>query len=143
MPQLDIRENLIAALIRDEALCLKPYKDTVGKLTIGIGRNLDDVGISHDEALVLLHNDIEKASAALRTQLPWTVNLDDARVGVLVNMTFNMGIGTILKFKDTLAHIQAGQYEQAAESMLQSQWARQVGARAQRLATQMRTGEWI
>jgi lysozyme len=142
LPQLDIRDRLITQLTRDEGCRLKPYKDSVGKLTIGIGRNLDDVGISQDEASVLLGNDIEKASAALRTQLPWTVNLDEARFGVLVNMTFNMGITTMLKFKDTLTHIQAGQYDLAAESMLKSQWARQVGARAQRLSDQMRTGEW-
>ena len=139
---MDIREKLISQLSRDEGIRLRPYRDSVGKLTIGIGRNLDDVGISQDEATVLLGNDIEKASAALRTQLPWTVNLDDARTGVLVNMTFNMGITTMLKFKDTLAHIQAGDYSAAADSMLQSQWARQVGARAQRLAEQMRTGQW-
>jgi lysozyme len=139
---MDIHDRLIAQLARDEGLRLKPYRDTVGKLTIGVGRNLDDTGISPDESKVLLGNDIDKASAALRTQLPWTVNLDDARFGALVNMTFNMGIGTMLKFKDTLAHIQAGDYASAADSMLQSQWARQVGARAQRLATQMRSGEW-
>lgn len=139
---MDIREQLTKQLIRDEGLRLRPYKDTVGKVTIGIGRNLDDVGISHDEALVLLGNDIEKASAALRTQLPWTVNLDDARQGVLVNMTFNMGIGTVLKFKETLAHIQAGDYAAAASGMLQSNWAKQVGPRADRLANQMRTGIW-
>jgi lysozyme len=103
---------------------------------------LDDVGISQDEANVLLGNDIDKAESALRSALPWTVNLDDARVGVLVNMTFNMGINTMLKFKDTLAHIQAGNYDAAATGMLSSQWARQVGARAQRLAEQMRTGQW-
>jgi lysozyme len=142
LPQLDIRDHLISQLTRDEGCRLHPYKDSVGKTTIGIGRNLDDVGISQDEANVLLGNDIDKAESALRSALPWTVNLDDARVGVLVNMTFNMGINTMLKFKDTLAHIQAGNYDAAATGMLSSQWARQVGARAQRLAEQMRTGQW-
>jgi lysozyme len=143
---MDLRDQLVAALIRDESLRLKPYKDTVGKLTIGIGRNLDDVGISHDEALVLLNNDIDKASAQVRTQLPWTVGLDDARLAVLVNMAFNMGIGDqthgLLAFHNTLALIQSGNYTAAADAMLQSKWAKQVGARAARLAEQMRTGQY-
>lgn len=139
---MDLRDQLIAALIRDESLRLKPYKDTVGKLTIGIGRNLDDVGISHDEALVLLNNDIDKASAQVRTQLPWSIGLDDARVAVLVNMCFNLGIAGLLGFHNTLSLIQSGNYTAAADAMLQSKWASQVGPRAARLAEQMRTGQY-
>src|SRR5579859_8167737 len=125
---MDIRGQLIAQLIRDESLRLRPYRDTVGKLTIGIGRNLDDVGISHDEALLLLNNDLDKVSGQVRTQLPWTIGLDDARLAVLVNMAFNMGIGSLLGFKDTLALIQSGNYTAAADAMLHSKWATQVGA---------------
>lgn len=139
---MDIRENLIAQLVRDEGLKLHPYCDSVGKITIGIGRNLDDVGLSHDEALLLLNNDLDKASSQVRTQLPWTINLDDARLAVLVNMAFNMGIGSLLGFKDTLALIHSGKYTAAADAMLQSKWASQVGARATRLAEQMRTGQY-
>jgi len=58
-------------------LRLKPYRDSVGKLTIGVGRNLDDVGISAEEADVLLANDIAKAQAELKQALPWTANRRD------------------------------------------------------------------
>ena len=139
---MDIRANLINQFLRDEGLRLKPYKDSVGKLTIGIGRNLDDVGISHDEALLFLNNDIDRTEARLRTELPWYLNLDDARKGVLVNMAFNMGVDKLLAFHNTLAFVQSGQYDKAADAMLDSLWAKQVGIRAKRLAEQMRSGQW-
>ena len=134
--------SLIEQVKRDEGLRLKPYKDSVGKLTIGYGRNLDDEGISQAEADVLLNNDIIAAMSQLHSFLPWTDSLDEPRRAVLINMAFNMGIYSLLKFKTTLGHIQAAEYGAAAESMLASLWAAQVGPRAQRLAIQMEKGEW-
>lgn len=133
-------DALIRQLIVDEGVRLKPYHDPVGKLTIGIGRNLDDVGISQYEAMVLLSNDIRKVEADLDVALPWWRSLSEARQQVLANMAFNMGIGSLLKFKDTLSAIQAGKYEDAAAAMLKSLWASQVGQRAARLAKMMRDG---
>jgi lysozyme len=135
--------DITTQLIRDEGERLKPYKDTVCKLTIGVGRNLTDVGISHDESMLLLKNDIIKATAQLLARLPWVAQLDEARRGVLVNMTFNMGVDGLLQFKQTLAHIQAGQWNDAAADMLNSKWAQQVGDRAKRLAQQLITGQWM
>ena len=135
-------EQLVPQLRRDEGVRLKPYKDTVGKLTIGVGRNLDDVGISAVEADTLLRNDIQRAVQDLNDKLPWTMQLDESRRGVLVNMAFNMGIAGLLQFKNTLAHIQAGRWADAAAGMLASKWATQVGPRATRLAKQMETGVW-
>jgi len=129
-------------LIRDEAVRLKPYRDSVGKLTIGVGRNLDDVGISHDEAMTLLANDIDHASAQLRSKLPWTISLDEVRQAALINMAFNMGIGGLLGFRKFLAALEAGDYKTAAEEMMSSLWYKQVGDRAHRLSVQIETGEW-
>jgi lysozyme len=129
-------------LMRDEGVRLKPYRDSVGKLTIGVGRNLDDVGISHDEADVLLRNDIDRASAWLRTHFPWTLALDEVRRAALVNMAFNLG-GRLEGFVQLLARLEAGDYESAAKEMLDSAWAHQVGPRAVRLAEQIRTGNWV
>lgn len=135
-------------LKRDERLRLKPYPDTVGKMTIGYGRNLEDEGISPDEAEFLLNDDIAAVKADLDQYIPWARQLDDARYGVLLNMAFNMGIGDptkgtgLLGFKHTLALVQSGDYDGAAAAMLQSKWAGQVGARAQRLSVQMKTGIW-
>lgn len=135
------RDALINQLMSDEGLRLKPYKDTVGKLTIGVGRNLDDVGISQDEAMEMLANDIRRTYSAVTTALPWFLKLNDARQNVLLNMAFNLGIQGLLGFKHTLDLIQTGHYSDAAEAMLQSKWAKQVGQRAVRLSDQMRKGE--
>ena len=116
------------------------YQDTVGKWTCGYGRNLSDVGISETEALFLLQNDISKAKDNVNKYLPWTVNLDRIRYDVLVNMCFNLGIGGLLKFKNTLGLVKQGKYKEAAVAMLDSKWAVQVGRRATDLAKQMETG---
>ena len=129
-------------LVRDEELRLKPYTDSVGKLTIGVGRNLTDKGISVQEAQGLLANDIADATADLQAKLPWTATLDDVRKGALLNMTFNMGIGGLLEFHDFLARMQRGDFSGAAGAMLDSLWARQVGPRATRLSMQIQTGVW-
>lgn len=130
-------------LLRDEGVVLLPYTDSVGKLTIGVGRNLDDVGISRHEAEVLLDNDINRATAAVMERLPWAAALGEVRFAVLVNMTFNMGIGGLVgKNPKALAACERGDYDEAAREMLDGPWKDQVGPRAHRLADQMRTGEW-
>jgi lysozyme len=134
---MTLREQLLL----HEGLRLKPYKDTVGKLTIGIGRNLTDNGITKIEALILLDNDIHEATKACEQHIPVFRSLDDVRQRVLIDMAFNMGIHGLLGFRATLAAITAGDYAKAADRMLESKWAEQVGRRAQRLALWMRTGE--
>lgn len=133
---------LIDQLIRHEGLRLKPYRDSVGKLTIGVGRNLDDVGINKDEAMVMLARDIERAYLYLKLNLKWFITLDEVRQDVLVNMCFNMGPRSLFGFKTTLALIEAGNFEAASRQMLKSEWAKQVGSRAKELAEQMRTGQY-
>lgn len=130
--------TLTELLIRDEGLRLKPYKDTVGKTTIGIGRNLDDVGISQDEAEYLLASDIAKAEAEA-LKYPWFIDLSAARQKVVLSMIFNLGPKGFAGFKNTITDIAAGDYGSAASRMLQSKWATQVGNRAVRLAQAMRT----
>lgn len=129
-------------LMRDEGYRRFPYVDTVGKITIGVGRNLTDRGVSHAEVDSLLDHDIAEVEAALRAHLPWTDGLDEARRGVLLNMAFNLGLDGLLGFHHLLAAAQTGDWRAAAIAMLQSRWANQVGVRAQRLARQMETGEW-
>lgn len=134
------RLALKARLIRDEGLRLKPYKDTVGKLTIGVGRNLDDRGISVDEARMMFDHDIDDHENELRAKWPHYDKLDDVRQEVLLNMAFNLGVPGLLKFVNTLAAVVAGDFDVAAYGMLHSKWASQVGKRASRLAEEMRTG---
>ena len=130
-------------LIRDEGIRLKPYRDQVGKLTIGVGRNLDDVGISHAEAHLLLDNDIERATADVAARLPWAGALSLPRAAVLVNLCFNAGIGGLMTFRKMLAALQNEQWETAAKELLDSTYAEQVGPRAHRLARQLETDEWV
>jgi lysozyme len=139
------RAALKVQLVRHEGLKLHPYRDTVGKVTIGVGRNLDDVGISEAEAHAMLDADIDRTERALFAALPWVADLDDARQVVLMNMAFNLGVGMaggnkgLLGFPYTLGLIQAGRFEEAAKAMLDSKWARQVGKRATELAQIMAT----
>lgn len=134
------RERLRIDLIKAEGLKLKPYTDTVGKTTIGCGRNLSDVGISLSEAYYLLDNDIDRAIRGIAEKCPWFLKLNDARQNVIVEMVFNLGIGGFLEFGHTIAAIQRADYQGAAMAMLQSKWAKQTGSRAARLAATMETG---
>jgi lysozyme len=131
---------MIQQLRRHEGERLKPYHCTAGKLTIGVGRNLEDRGITAEESAYLLNNDIDREWRALKTALPWVTGLNDVRQRVLLDMGFNLGINGLLKFKNTLATVQRGDYEKAAGMMLDSLWARQVKGRAVRLAEMMKTG---
>lgn len=127
-------------LIRDEGRRLKPYRDTLNILTIGVGRNLDDVGLFPDEVDLMLENDIRIRRNSL-SRFDWFTALDEARQGVVINMSF-MGIPRLLAFYKMIAALEVQDYERAADEMLDSKWRRQVGDRATRLAQQMRSGEW-
>lgn len=136
------KTKLAEQLKKHEGLRLKPYTDTVGKLTLGIGRNLEDKGITEREALFMLSNDVDYFYNQLNKNLTWFKLLDDARQNVLVNMAFNLGIRGLLTFKMTLSLIEYGDYDNAATEMLNSVWAYQVGQRAIELSKQMATGEF-
>lgn len=129
-------------LEQDEGFKPKPYRCSAGKLTIGYGRNLEDKGLSQEEAHHLLHEDIRDAIKFLDQQLPWWKSLDgEARQEALVNMAFNLG-GRLLGFKKMLAALKSKDYERAADEALDSKWAGQVGQRAQRIARAFREGVW-
>lgn len=132
--------KIVQELERDEALRLRPYNDGKGKLTIGIGRNLTDNGISREEAYQMLNHDLERVYAELDQRFPWWQKLDSVRQRVLVNMNFNMGIKKFSGFVKTLALVQAGRYAEAADEMLRSDWQIDVGPRAIRLSDMMRRG---
>ena len=130
---------------QDEGLVLHVYDDSLGYSTIGYGRLVDrrkGGGISEDEALYLLKNDVDARLNVLENAIDFFARLDDARKGVLLNMSFQLGIAGLLKFKSTLAYIEMGEFENASVNMMKSLWAKQTPARAQRLAEQMRTGQW-
>lgn len=133
-------DKLSEQLIRDEGLKLKPYRCTAGKLTIGVGRNIEDVGITKGEALSLLQNDIDRCKEDLSRVAPWWTSLNEARQRALVNMCFNLGITRLLGFKNFLGALKAGDYQKAALEAKDSAWYRQVGDRAKRIVESVRTG---
>jgi len=135
-------QRLQNTLEHHEGLRLKPYKDSVGKLTIGIGRNLDDVGISKSEALLLLQNDIDVAINKLRTNYSWFSALSEIRQEILINMVFNMGITRFKGFKKMIHALEQADYTAASVEMLDSKWASQVGNRATELSAAMLKGEF-
>jgi lysozyme len=100
------------------------------------------VGLSDDEIDYLLANDMARVKIELGQILPWTSHLDDARLGALRNMAFNLGIPRLLGFKKMLAAFEAGNWQEAANQMADSLWAEQAGDRAVRLQKQVLTGTW-
>ncbi|VXC90770.1 glycoside hydrolase family protein [Sphingomonas sp. 8AM] len=154
------RAKLVAELVRDEGERLRVYRCTEGKRTIGVGRNLDAIGITPAEqralgltvgicvltgitpaqSRALLANDIDAAERALDRRWAWWRGLNPARQRVLLNMCFNMGPARLATFVQALARMEEGEFGRAAMAMLASKWATQVGDRSIRLATMMRTG---
>ncbi len=135
--------TLLAQIRKHEGKKLFLYQDTVGKWTIGHGRNLTDNGITDAEALMMLQHDVGVAEIELDRAFPWVASLDWVRYNVLVEMSFNLGISRLRGFRKTLAYLSAGQYGSTATEMLDSKWARQVGGRAITLSKQMRSGKWF
>jgi len=127
------RETLIEELKRDEGVVLTLYQCSAGKNTIGVGRNIDDRGITEDESDYLLSNDIDLCVRELEGAFSWFGTLSDSRQRVLVNMCFNLGLSRLMGFKKFLAAMEAREWETAGVEMLDSKWAEQVGARSTRL----------
>jgi len=146
--------NLRAMLIRHEAKRPLPYLDCCGQywrdchcavkgnLTIGVGRNLDDRGLSVEEILFLLANDMAGCEAEARRVFRWFAAIDDVRRDAVLDMLFNLGMTKLLRFKKFLAAMEAQHYVQAAAEMRDSKWAEQVGDRALELADMIRSGRY-
>lgn len=126
--------QIISDLERDEGVRLKPYLDTVGKTTIGVGRNLTDNGITAAEARVLLQNDLFRVANELDRVAPWWREMSQVRQNALVNMAFNLGLPRLLTFKKMMLALENGNFETAWAEAMGSKWAAQVGERANRIA---------
>lgn len=135
------RQKLKALLLQHEKYVQFPYTDTTGHLTIGIGRNLSDRGISQSEALYLLDEDVAYFTHKLNYYLISFNYLSENRKIALIDMCFNLGIQGLLNFKEMISALDVHDYVRAADEMLNSKWAKQVGERAVKLASIMRTNE--
>lgn len=148
MTEQGIHLNLLNQLRRHEGLRLEPYKCSEGYLTIGFGRNIETNGISEAEAEFMLSNDLIACENELKDE-GWYNQLDETRRAVVLNMAYNLGKPTLLKFSKFIGRLSDNDYEGASKEMItgsdgvsESKWASQVGKRAYELAEQMRTGQW-
>lgn len=138
-------QSLTEQLERDEGTILHAYQDSKGYWTIGTGICIDNrvgCGITAEENIFLLKNRTARSYSLLSETYPWTDALDGIRRAVLVNMIFNMGLAGLSEFRQFLGALQSGNFQEAADRMLDSEWEKQVGSRAHRLAQQIITGEW-
>ncbi|MAL41377.1 glycoside hydrolase family protein [Thalassospira sp.] len=145
-------DHLVKDLQRDEDIRLFVYDDAtgqpivsgytvVGHPTIGVGRLLtSDRGISTVEALELLETDLDIVFKELDRSFPWWRGLSENRQRALANMAFNLGIPRLSKFQNMLAALKRGDYQLAADEAMNSRWAKQVGARAERIRDLIKEG---
>ncbi len=124
-----------------EGMREKMYLDNTGHYTIGFGHNLQFMPISENACNVILDDDLQWFAENLPKHLPWVNNLSAERYAVMLDMAFNLGIMGLLRFKKFLNYMADGKYLQAADEMLDSIWARQVGTRAVHDANIIRTGK--
>ena len=136
---------LMDRIKKNEGLVLTAYKCPAGRITIGYGRNLEDNGISEEEADMLLKNDVNRIDTFLSTNDYWRVlykSLCPPRQGVLIEMAFQLGIEGLSSFKSFIRAITTQEWIVAAQEMINSKWCAQTPRRAQELADIMRYGEW-
>ena len=123
-----------------EGLRLKPYRCTADKLTIGFGRNIEDMGITPQEACILLATDVKRCIADMESFEFWP-QLNSARKAALLDMRYNLGATRFRKFKKMIKALNRGDFAAAASEMRDSQWFNQVGGRAMTLSQMIRAGE--
>jgi lysozyme len=133
-------EALHWQLSKHEGVRNKPYLDTVDKITIGIGRNLTDRGLSPDEIDYLFKNDINAAWKECELHIPGFADMSDTRKYAFVDIMFNLGWPRFSAFTDTLAATAAKDWDRVADELADSKWDKQVGARADELQQMIRKG---
>ena len=121
-------------LIKHEGLRNIIYYDSLGIPTIGVGRNLKDRGVTNAEALFMLNNDIVDFTQQLSDRLYWFDAQPDQAKLAMIDLSFNCGIAGLLTFHKTLEYIKNGDYKNAADELMKSKWATQVGNRAKDLS---------
>lgn len=136
------RSRLSKQLEIDEGRRRRLYKDSVGKLTIGVGRNIEDRGLRDDEIDLMLSNDIDEAIGIARALVPTFDKLDDVRQEVVVNMSLNLGMTRLGGFKQFIGALLRFDFQRATTEMMDSKWYEQVGDRGKRLAYAMREGKF-
>jgi lysozyme len=133
-------QALYVLLEKHEGNKSHPYTDTVGKVTIGIGRNLTDKGLSPAEVRFLFINDLNSAWEDCVAHIPGFDKMSDPRKYAFVDIMFNMGWSTFSTFHNTLAAVAAEDWNSVADHLADSKWDKQVGKRADELQQMIRNG---
>jgi lysozyme len=120
--------DLKSLLIKHEGIKLKAYQDTKGIWTIGVGRNLQDVGLTKDEALYLLDNDIKRIVNDCLQEFPWFSELSENRQYAIIDIVFNCGLAGFKQFKRCIAAIERDDWASAAMEIMDSALAPQRAA---------------
>lgn len=136
------RSRLSKQLEVDEGRRRRLYKDSVGKLTIGVGRNIEDRGLRDDEIDLMLSNDIDEAIGIARALVVNFDQLDDVRQEIVTNMALNLGMTRLGGFKQFIGALIRFDFQRATTEMMDSKWYEQVGDRGKRLARAMREGKF-
>jgi len=143
-------DKLIDTLKRHEGVKHFAYRDSLGILTIGCGRNISNspinkgIGVSDDEIDYMLQNDIERTIKELSREYPWFNEMEEgARKDGIINMHFNLGRARFAGFKKAIGHMEMGDHDQAALEFLDSRWAKQVKGRAIEVTDMIKTGTYI
>ena len=139
-------EKLLAMLKRHEGVESHAYECSEGKITVGVGRNIDaegGIGLSEEEIDFLLQNDIQRCIVELSSEYDWFRDLGDVRKDAMVDIAFNLGINRLRLFKRALAAMAVGNYKEASTEFLDSKWAKQVGSRALELTDMIASGEYV
>ncbi|SRR5216684_233664 len=138
---MDLMTESQRQLERDEGRKPKIYYDTLNIPTIGIGFNLKE-GLDNEEIDFIFQHRWKRILAELKAKAPFLLTLDDARLGALMNMAYNMGIPRLLGFTKMLEALSVGDYVKAGNEARNSFWYSQVGSRAVRIVEQIETGVW-
>jgi len=131
------KEKIMQQLLKHEGLRLTPYHCPAGKLTIGVGRNLEDKGITEKEAFVLLENDVKECIQDMEEIFQEFELLPESVQLVLVDMRFNLGPNRFRNFRKMIAAVRNQDFNRAAAEMKDSRWYYQVGQRAKTLVKMM------
>lgn len=134
-------ERLRETIIRHEGTRLDMYQDTLGIWTVGVGHNIQEKGISQAVMEIMLDEDLAEAVSELKRSVSFFSKMPEQVQEALVNLAFNMGIPRLMQFKKTLAYLRDGNFEAAADELLDSRYAEQVGRRADEVADMIRTAE--
>ena len=140
-----MRNKLIEMLKVHEGVETYAYKCSENKITIGVGRNVDKaggLGLSDDEVDYLLQNDINRVILELNSEYDWFSDLDDIRQDAMIDISFNLGQTRLRAFKNALAAMSEGDWDEAADQFMDSRWSEQVGIRAKNLTEMIRSGAY-